>query len=180
MPDRRFAGLAAAAVVAVAAATGAAFAQDAGGGHGRGAEVELSSLSPEQRAFALDVWAHIYCACEHENWSRTLSNCPDGCAVPQKQQVLQRVAAGWDLDRIVAEQVKQYGPRAAADPGSGANGTLFVLAGLVAGAGVAAGVLSAWRRGAAQRREAAQAARESAPTDAAESDAVERELREID
>jgi hypothetical protein len=142
--------------------------------------MSLSDLTPVQRAAAVDAWAHVFCNCPRENWSKTLANCPDGCAIPQKQEILHRIVDGWDLDRIVAEQVKKYGPKAAANPGTFVNGTLLVLAGLVLGAGISCGVLAAWRKAAAERRAAAEAERAARPVGAAEADAVERELREID
>jgi len=160
---------------------GSAWAEDDDGhDHGVKTEVNLADLPPEQRVAALDAWSHVYCACASENWSRTLSNCPDGCARKQKQQILLRVQAGWDRKRIVAEQVAMYGPQAAADPGTSANGSLWVVAGLLVGAGAAGFVLARWRRVAAERRAVAATARTTSPVASAESDAIERELREID
>ena len=167
-----------AAALACALPLSVALAQDAG--HGVKTELTLSDLSPEKRSAALDAWAHVYCNCPREDWSKTLSNCPDGCAIPQKQEIMQRIDQGWDLKRIVAEQVEKYGPRAAADPGTGSNGTLWVLAGLVAGAGLAGFVLVQWQRSAAERRAAAAQERAERPSGAAEIDAIERELKEID
>lgn len=148
------------------------------GGHGR--EIDLSQLTPDQRRTALAAWNHVYCKCPNENWSRILAGCPDGCADPQKQEILGRVVEGWDLDRIVAEQVQRYGERANAAPGTAVDGTLLVLAGLVIGAGAAATVLASWRRTAAQRRVVSEAERAATPVAGAEADAIERELREIE
>lgn len=148
-------------------------------GHGHKAEINLSELTAEQRVAALDAWAHVYCACPNENWSRTLANCPDGCAIAQKQEVLRGIQDGWSLDQIVKDQVAKYGPRASADPGTFANGTLMVLAGLVFGAGFAGVVLAKWRKSAADRRVATEAERAARPVASAETAAVERELQEI-
>lgn len=177
---RNAAALAVCAALAVSGGPRAALAAPQDDGHGHAAEISLSDLTAEQRAIAVDAWAHVYCRCERENWSRTLANCPDGCAVPQKQQVLQRIQDGWTITQIVKEQVRLYGPKAAADPGTTSNGTLLVLAGLFAGAGAAGLVLAAWRRSAEERKSAAAAARAARPVASAETDAVERELKEID
>lgn len=176
MPNIR----AAAALLVLALCAAPALAQDDGHGHGVRTELTLSDLSPEKRAAALDAWSHVYCNCPREDWSKTLSNCPDGCAIPQKQEIMQRVEQGWDLKRIVAEQVQKYGPKAAADSGTATNGTLMVLAGLVAGAGLAGFVLAQWKRTAAERRVASEQERAARPAVSSEIDAIERELQEID
>lgn len=172
------------AVVVCAAGALAAASARAGEGdghdHGVKTEVSLSDLSKEDRARALDAWAHVYCACPDENWSRTLANCPDGCARRQKQEIISRVQEGWDRKRIVDEQVQIYGPKAAADPGSSFNGTLLVAGGILAGAAAAGFVLARWRSAAGERRAAAEEARAASPVDSAETAAVERELQEID
>lgn len=156
-------------------------ADDDGHAHGtRSESITLGDLTPANRAAALDAWAHVYCACPDENWSRTLLNCPDGCANRQKQQILRRIEEHWTLDRIVDEQVSLYGTRANADPGMAGNGSFLVIAGLLVGAGIAGGVLAKWRRDAAARRATAGAATAARPADGAETDAVEKELREIE
>ncbi|MCE9636187.1 MAG: hypothetical protein K8T90_10835 [Planctomycetes bacterium] len=170
------------AFVAASAATylpapSAAFAQD---DHGVEKEIPLSDLTAEQKAAALDGWAHVYCRCDRENWSRTLSNCPDGCAMEQKQMVVRGVLAGRSLKDIVAEQVQAFGPRAAADPGTASNGSLLVVAGFLIAAGSAGFVLARWKRGAESKRSAAGEERRTRPVASAEADAIERELREID
>jgi hypothetical protein len=180
-PDGAFRFVAAAAVVAALAAGGAALAEDDAHDHGHGtAERDLSQLTAQQRADALEAWKHVYCNCPKENWSRLLIGCPDGCADTQKQQILARIVEGWDRERIVAEQVRLYGTRADASPGTAVDGSLLVLAGLVIGAGAAGAVLAGWRRSAAARRVVSEAERAASPVAAAEAASVERELREIE
>lgn len=175
MRNAWIAGLALVAFAALAPV--AAFAQD---GHGTEEEIPLSALTAEQRAAVLDGWAHVYCRCERENWSRTLSNCPDGCAMEQKQMVLRGVVAGRPLKDIVAEQVRAFGPRAAADPGTASNGSILVIAGLLVAAGAAGVVLARWKRGADAKRVQSGDERRTRPIGSAEAEAIERELREID
>jgi cytochrome c-type biogenesis protein CcmH/NrfF len=172
--------LAAAAALAAVGAAAPLRAEDDGHDHGSEAEVSLSDLTKEERVVALDAWAHVYCRCPDENWSRTMSNCPDGCAREQKQQILGRVREGWDVKRIVEEQVKLYTSKAAADPGSAWNGTYLVAFGVLAGAAAAGFVLSRWRRAAGERRAAADFQRSFRPVESSEAAAVERELQEID
>lgn len=141
------------------------------------APADLQQLTPEQRRDALDAYAHIVCKCPNENWSKTLASCPDGCADQQKGMVLRRIAEGWTRDAIVAEQVERFGAKAAADPGSGRDGSIWIILALTVGAASAVGVLLTWRR----RAGASGAQRE--PSSAAtgdETSAIERELREID
>lgn len=158
-------------------------------GHGHGADAPtLSELSPRERRLVLEAWQHVYCACPSENWSRTLSNCPDGCALPQKNQVIDLIrkrsqGAGDESDAdviaaVVASQVAAHGSKAAADPGTGRNGTFLVLGGITLGAILAGAVLVRWNRAAADRR--SEAGRRDRPAGASEADAIERELREVD
>lgn len=180
----------AAALCAAAGAAGVARAQDddhdhdVGPGepdpHGGKGVSTLGELPPAQQALAKDAWAHVMCACERENWSRTLANCPDGCADRQKLEILGRVSEGWTLQQIVDEQVKSYGPKASADPGGSQNGTLLVLAGIVVGAAAAGTVLVRWRQAASERRTAAASEEARDGASRAEIAAVEQELREID
>jgi cytochrome c-type biogenesis protein CcmH/NrfF len=146
--------------------------------HGRRAELRtLSELTPQQRRLAEQAFSRIVCACPRENWSKTLANCPDGCAVPQKQLAIARIVEGRTLDEIVAEQVKRYGSKAAADPGAFWNGAWLVGGTAAAGLVVAGFVLARWASAARRRRAEPPAANDA---DRAETAAVERELREID
>jgi hypothetical protein len=57
--------------------------------HARGpGKVSLSDLPREHRERVWSLWNRLVCACPDENWSKLLANCPDGCADPQKQQVI--------------------------------------------------------------------------------------------
>ena len=60
--------------------------------------------------------SHIMCGCTKENWTRTLSGCPDGCADPQKVTIRERVMNGWSDEEIMEEQVGKYGERVRAAP----------------------------------------------------------------
>jgi cytochrome c-type biogenesis protein CcmH/NrfF len=167
----------AAVLCAAGAPASGAFAQE----HGHGvssAEEPATQLTPQQRAQYDEALSRVICKCPKENWSKSLSMCPDDCADPQKRQVLARIAEGWSTDRIVDEQVSLYGERASADPGAGQEGSLGLFLAMGAGA-LAVGLLFAkWSRRAAARRQSA-AAHPVAASDA-ETSAVERELREIE
>lgn len=127
-------------------------------GHGvRGTAIpvlELDSEEDERRYQRL--LRKLICNCEKENWTRTLANCRDGCADPQKNLIRERIRAGWDDLRIIDEQVAIAGTPVLANPGwSGTGKWLFILPAVALVAG-------AWIAGVAIRRsqEAGRAARE--------------------
>lgn len=178
--DIRAASLAATFAVSLAAVlliAGSAAAQQDPHSGPAAPPADLQQLTPEQRRDALEAYAHIVCKCPVENWSKTLASCPDGCADQQKGMVLRRIAEGWKLDAIVAEQVERFGSKAAADPGAGKDGSLWIMLSLAIGAVAAVGVLLSWRRRAGVTAATQQPAR-AATGD--ETSAIERELREID
>jgi hypothetical protein len=146
--------------------------------HGREAPdlLTLSDLTAAQRRLAEETFGRVICDCPNENWSKTLAMCPDGCALPQKQEILQQIRQGWTLDRMVEAQVQVRGPKVAAAPGVHRDGTWLVVAAVGAAAAVAGIVLLRWSRAAAERRAAAPPPPAAGP----ESEAIERELREID
>jgi cytochrome c-type biogenesis protein CcmH/NrfF len=146
-----------------------------GGGHGSRGMIILDDLEIEQRQRARKLWAEIVCKCPNENWSKSLLNCPDGCADPQKQEILQQILLGWDDQRVIDYQVQAYGPRAHGKPDDLMTYLLPVLM-LVGSAVVVAVVFARWKRSAAEAH--AQHAG-GTPADDAELAAVERELKEL-
>ena len=150
-----------------------AWAQDADhGGHSR---IQLEALETAQRQRARRIFAEIVCKCPNENWSKSLLNCPDGCADPQKQEILQQILEGWDDERIVAQQIRAYGPRAHGKPDDLLTYALpwLVLAGA---ATIVVVVFRRWGRSSA----AAHAVHAAGPPPADdELAAVERELQEL-
>ncbi len=177
----RLAALAAlAALVALASPAGADDAPAPG--HATPAAPEavrsLHDLAPDQRARARGLFTQVMCACPSENWSRTLVNCPDACATPQKTEIATLVAAGRsDTEIIEAQRAKHGGMVIAAPDASGVGLGLYVLpfAGLVLGAALVAFVLLRWR---AARLDASP--QPAAKLGAGEVALVERELTEVE
>ncbi|MGE3166056.1 MAG: cytochrome c-type biogenesis protein CcmH [Planctomycetota bacterium] len=89
-----------------------------------------ASFTAEQlaRVHALEV--EIMCGCEKENFSRTLSNCPDACANPQKDEIRLAVQAGKSDAEIYALMINRYGPKVRATP-PGLWGTFAVVLPLI-------------------------------------------------
>lgn len=144
--------------------------------------VTLQDLSIEQRQRVHRLWTQVICNCPRENWSRTLANCPDGCAEGQKNQIKAQVLAGRSDEEILAIQKEENGPRVLSSPGlegSGKWAYILPFAGLAAGAIFVTWVLRRWQRAAHVSLEE----RQSVPEDRIEEEellAVERELEEID
>lgn len=164
---------------------GAARAQEVQGptpadeAHTGGGEVRLGDLPPEARRRARALWGRLCCACPSENWSRTLANCPDACADPQKGEVTRALAEGATDEQVLEAQLGRYGPQVLAAPeAEGAAAWVywapFLL--LAGGAGLVAGVLARWRRG--ERVEVVRPGVEVPRGE--ELDAVERELEEME
>ncbi len=65
------------------------------------------------------------CACPRENWSRTLSNCPDACADRQKRQIRIYVSEGDDDATVLKRMKSEYGGRVLASPSGGGVATLL-------------------------------------------------------
>ena len=150
-----------------------AFAQ--GAGHGAKGFIILDQLETAQRQRARSLFAEIVCNCPRENWSKSLLNCPDGCADKQKQEILQQVTLDWDDARIIDYQVKAYGPRAHDKPDDVLTYLLPVLFLLVCVAVVGV-VFSRWRRASFEAR----GERGQGPPPANdELAAIERELKEL-
>jgi len=172
---RNLLAVALALVCAVAALSFVPDARAQGAGHGTDGFIVLDQLDTAQRQRARKLFAELVCSCKSENWSKSLLNCPDGCADPQKQEILQQIKLGWDDDRIVEFQVQAYGPRVRGKPDDILTYVLPML--VLIGAGVlVAMVFAKWRASAA-------AAHADRPTGAPPADeelaAIERELQEL-
>lgn len=174
MPRKRVVAFVLALVMAVGALTLApdALAQDPHGGRGK---IVLDELEVAQRQRARSIFNEIVCKCPSENWSKSLLNCPDGCADPQKQEILQQILLGWDDERIIQYQVQAYGPRAHGKPDDLLTYLLPVLV-LVGSVLVVGVVFARWKRSAAAAHDQR---RPSTPADEVELAAVERELQEL-
>ena len=161
-----------AALAALGPLQSALAAQDPHGGAGK---IVLDELEIAQRQRARSIFNEIVCRCPSENWSKSLLNCPDGCADPQKQEILHRILEGWTDAQIVAEQVQKYGPRAHGKPDDLLTYLLpvLVLVGSVLTVGV---VFLRWKRAAAAGH---ASRRPETPPDESELAAVERELKEL-
>ncbi|MBI4577565.1 MAG: cytochrome c-type biogenesis protein CcmH [Planctomycetes bacterium] len=182
--------LAAALVVAAVLGGVAASAQEEAGppeappdeAHAGGGEVRLGELPPEARRRVRGLWARLCCACPSESWSRTLANCPDGCADAQKGEVVRAVAQGATDGQVLEAQRSRHGPQVLAAPEAEGSAAWvywapFLL--LLGGAGLVAGVLARWRRGAMTGAAGAALVQAEAPR-GEELDAVERELEGMD
>jgi len=143
--------------------------------HSRAGTIVLDDLSVENRQRARTLWSHVICSCKRENWSKTLTNCPDGCSDPQKQTILEQIQAGWSDEKILDAQVVQWGTKVMAKPDDALTYALpivFLLGCIV----VVWLVLRNWR----QKAAAAHAAHHmDVPPEAGELAAVERELEEL-
>ncbi|MFQ5655405.1 MAG: cytochrome c-type biogenesis protein CcmH, partial [Planctomycetota bacterium] len=116
-----------------------------------------------------------------ENWSRTLSNCPDPCADEQKEQIRDMVARGASDEAIYGFMADSHGPKALSSPGWKGVGKwayllppFFVLAGAV----VATLVILHWRNQGELERERRESLSTAVST--GEIEQVERELEKLD
>lgn len=97
----------------------------------------------------------VMCACKEENWSRTLANCPDACADPQKRELLAGIQSNQTDDEIIEQQVRRYGSKARANPIGIAVKVLPFLA-LFIGAWFAGSLVRNWQRAGTEARERRQ------------------------
>jgi cytochrome c-type biogenesis protein CcmH/NrfF len=146
-----------------------------GAGHGQKGFIVLDQLETAERQRARSLFSEIVCKCPNENWSKSLMNCPDGCADQQKQEILQQIQLDWDDARIIDYQIKAYGPRAHGKPDDVLTYLLPVLF-LLGCIGVVVVVFMRWRRSAAEAHEARS---QDAPPADDELAAIERELKEL-
>ncbi len=151
-----------------------AFAQAVGAVHDHAGKIRLEELPVELRTRARTLWSNVICACPSENWSKSLLNCPDGCADAQKQEILQHLQDGWDDEAILKEQLDKYSSRVIGAPDDVLSYAL-PLAALVASVVVLGTVYASLRRRSAQER----AERGTVRADEGELAAVERELQEL-
>ena len=146
-----------------------------GGGHAHAGKIVLDDLSVEDRQRAREIWSHIICSCPKENWSKTLMNCPDGCADPQKQAILMQIREGFSDEQIMDAQVAQWGTKVLAKPDDALTYALPIVF-LLACAGMAFFALQSWRKKSDEARDAHGL---DVPPEANELAAVERELEEL-
>jgi len=108
-----------------------------------------SGLSVEDRRRVEHLEASIICACPRENWSKTLANCPDGCADQQKLFIRDAVRSGKSDGAVFEAMVAAYSGKVLAAPpwsGSGKWSYILPLAGFVVIVGAGAYVVSRWRQ----------------------------------
>ncbi|MFN0058890.1 MAG: cytochrome c-type biogenesis protein CcmH [Planctomycetota bacterium] len=144
------------------------------------APASADGLSDAQIARLRELEDQVMCACKTENWSRSLANCSEGCADPQKRQLRESVLADKSDEQILAAMKERYGSRVLAAPSwQGAGKWTYLLPPIVLGLAIviAVVVLRSWRR---QTLTAHGARREATPVDAGELQRVERELDELD
>lgn len=150
--------------------------------HSGEAHVADASLSPEMRVRVRYLESQIMCDCKKENYSRTLTNCADACANPQKRIVEQMVLGDRSDDEIYETMLSRVGgdrrvlASAASSFGFWAYALPFVL--LVAGAVFALKVINGWSRSGSEAR--AERQRSAALVSGGELERVERELAELD
>ncbi len=155
-------------------------AEELAAGHGIKAERPL--LTPvEDPARIKWLHTHVMCACPDENWSRTLGNCPDGCANPQKGEIADMVYDGKTNDQILDFMVKKYGTRVKSSPGlGGVGGLAFFLPvfALLVMAWFAGGLVRGWKT----QGDAARAERRAkhADIDPEEIARIERDLESLE
>jgi cytochrome c-type biogenesis protein CcmH/NrfF len=129
---------------------GESVADELSAGHGQTAPPPLLEIiGDELRLREKRLQSLINCACLRENWSRTLRNCPDACANPQKSEVLAQLKSGKTDQQIVDGMVAKYGFKVRSDPGLAGAGIwtrILPLAALLGGAWFAGRVMFRWQK----------------------------------
>ena len=145
-------------------------------------ETPMASLTPEERNRVRRLLQEIMCDCPRENYSRTLSNCPDACAKPQKMIIRRMVKDGNRDEEILQTMLHrvQQDQRVLARAVTPFGRAVYVLpfAFLAFGLAVAGFVLFRWSAGGRRDRERREKAG-TVLTDE-EMNRVERELAELD
>lgn len=145
------------------------------GMHGRAVQVlDDSAFSDLEMRFIRKLETEIMCACIKENWSRTLSNCPDGCADPQKQEIREMVRSDATEAAIYQFMINKYGPKVRSTP----PGILkYLLPSLifVVGFAIAWAAAASWRT----RDRTEPPPKQRSAVDATERAEIERELEEL-
>ena len=155
-------------------------AEELAAGHGAKADLPLlyDDLDPARIKW---LHMHVMCACPKENWSRTLGNCPDNCAIPQKTEIAGMVESGRTNEQIIDFMVKKYGTRARATPGfDGIGGLAYFLPvfALLVMAWFAGGVVRKWKSEGDVARELRRAQhKDIAPEEIAR---IERDLESLE
>lgn len=146
---------------------------------GASAHFDDAEFSQDQLSRVRNLEVELMCACPREKWSRTLSNCPDGCADPQKGEIRAMVLRGDEDGQIYSWMIQKYGPQVrSTPPGIWAHiSRLLPIAifGLCALLGLSA--VSRWRRRGDQE-DRSQAGLDSLVTDEDRAE-IERELEEL-
>lgn len=135
-----------------------------------------SRFTREQLSRIHRLEVEIMCGCAKENFSRTLSNCPDGCANPQKEEIRRAVSAGKSDQEIFTDMINTYGGKVRSTP-PGVWGTLTILLPmliLLGAAVVGLVTVTRWRRrGVESTRVSAQLGHQVTEAERA---AIEREI----
>ena len=146
------------------------------------AAVAWTDLSPAARRRVEHLYQQLMCDCPRETYSRTLANCPDACANPQKDLIVAMVNEERSDQEVFEAMLQRVGhdQRVLASPRSFFGRWAYVLpfVFLVLGFIMAGVVLRSWRAGGRldrQRRE-----KTAALVTEEELSRVEKELAELD
>ena len=122
--------------------------------HGVKSREAFGTVTPEVARRIHKLETDINCACPRENWSRTLSHCPDACADQQKLAIRRDIDAGLTDQEIKENMRNQYGSKVLAAPQGGSGEMVYYIPGvmLALAAVVAVGVLLRWHQGGARAR----------------------------
>lgn len=154
---------------------------DGHGERGEAAEIPFDPEEPGMFRRLKRLETYVMCACPNENWSRTLANCPDGCADPQKFEIRDMVREGRTDEQIFAAMEQKYGTRVRSHPGwAGTGKWAFILpiAGLLLSAVVAIWVVSRWQTAGVEARTERRRLRESVRSEDVER--IERDLESLE
>lgn len=146
------------------------------GGHGTAVEdYDESAIQDPERIRKLHT--HIMCACVEENWTRTLRNCPDACATPQKTEIMGLVGEGKSDEEIIQWMEDKYGPKVRA-AGQGNMPMILSITALLVLSYFAGGAIRQWKSAGEEAREDRKRLREE--LDPEEIARIERDLEEIE
>ena len=145
-------------------------------GHGTAVEdYDESAIQDPERIRNLHT--HIMCACVEENWTRTLRNCPDACATPQKTEIMGLVGEGKTDEEIIQWMEDKYGPKVRA-AGQGNMPLILSVTALLVLSYFAGGAIRQWKSAGEEAREDRKRLREE--LDPEEIARIERDLEEIE
>jgi cytochrome c-type biogenesis protein CcmH/NrfF len=132
------------------------------------------------------LYGIVVCNCPREDWTKSLTGCPDPCANHQKAEIRQRVTAGWTDEQILGEQERKYGPKAIGRTSAlGVTGFLLYAGPFLLLIALVVGVVVVLSRITRPRSAAGAADQVAAPAAASDDDArwsarIDRELEEMD